>query len=171
MFCTVILCRQSKTLPSSPKITSKAAAEEKEKKKSKHASADDESSPKHFALAKLFRRKEKGRSHSIQEYDMKQREEKKSGKKGAKISFPMRSKDTLSVVSTCISSRYSPQAKFKSWWEVVVWAGLTIGWPHQSIWTHIIPTSRNICIEGLLGSLTCFKCCTCMLGESTVSYT
>ena len=104
MYCFVVSYRveaQSKTLPSSPKIMTKAAAEEKEKKKTKHASADDESSPKHFALAKLFRRKDKGRSHSIQEYDMKQREEKKSGKKGAKISFPMRSKDTLSVVSAC----------------------------------------------------------------------
>ena len=91
---------QSKTLPSSPKITSKTAAEDKhdDKKKLKHSSADGNASPKH-GLAKLFRRKDKGRSHSIQEFDMKQREEKKSGKKGAKISFPMRSKDTLSVVS------------------------------------------------------------------------
>lgn len=91
---------QSKTLPASPKMHVKAAAEEKDKKKSKNASADGDSSPKHpSALAKLFRRKEKGRSHSIQEYDIKQREEKKSGKKGAKISFPLKSKDTLSVVS------------------------------------------------------------------------
>ena len=81
----------------------KAAAKEKDKKKSKNASADGDSSPKHSsALAKLFRRRDKGRSHSIQEYDMKQREEKKSGKKGAKISFPSKSKDTLSVVSRCM---------------------------------------------------------------------
>lgn len=94
---------QSKTLPSSPKLISKTAAEDKhdDKKKSKHSSADGDASPKHgpSTLAKLFRRRDKGRSHSIQEFDMKQREEKKSGKKGAKISFPMRSKDTLSVVS------------------------------------------------------------------------
>ena len=106
---------QSKTLPSSPKITSKtAAAEDKhdDKKKSKHSSADGDASPKHgqSALAKLFRRKDKGRSHSIQEFDMKQREEKKSGKKGAKISFPMRSKDTLSMVSIV---QCSPQAELE----------------------------------------------------------
>ena len=89
---------QSKTLPS-PKLHAKAAAEEKDKKKSKNSSADGDSSPKHSALSKLFRRKEKGRSNSIQEFDMKQREEKKSGKKGAKISFPTRSKDALSLVS------------------------------------------------------------------------
>ena len=102
LYCFVVLCRieaQSKTLPSgSPKLTTaKAAAEDKEKKKtSKHSSADGDSSPKHSSgLAKLFRRRDKGRSHSIQEFDLKQREEKKSGKKGAKISFPMRSKDTV----------------------------------------------------------------------------
>ena len=99
---------QSKTLPSgSPKLTPKAATDDKEKKKSKHASpTDGDSSPRHghghSAFAKLFRRKDKGRSHSIQEFDMKQREEKKSGKKGAKISFPVRSKDTLSVVSVLL---------------------------------------------------------------------
>lgn len=81
--CRADATQSSKTLPS-PKL--KLAAEEKDKKKS--SAGDRESSPKHSGLSKLFRRKEKRRSHSIQEYDMKQREDKKSTKKEAKISFP-----------------------------------------------------------------------------------
>lgn len=99
VYCIFLHCRleaqkQSKTLPS-PMLQAKAVTEEKDKKKSKPASANGDGSPKHgpSALSKLFRRKEKARSHSMQEYDLKQRV-----KKGAKISFPTRSKDTLSVV-------------------------------------------------------------------------
>lgn len=90
----------SKTLPS-PKL--KAAAEEKEKDKDKDRdkkklSADRESSPKHHGLSKLFRRVGNRRSQSIQEFDIKNKDDKKGAKK-AKISFPVRSKDTLSLVS------------------------------------------------------------------------
>ena len=87
----------SKTLPS-PKL--KQATEEKDKDKDKKkSSADRESSPKHHGLSKLFRRVGNRRSQSIQEFDIKNREDKKGAKKGAKISFPVRSKDTLSLVS------------------------------------------------------------------------
>ena len=101
LHCRLEALKQSKTLPS-PKHQGKAVAEEKDKKKSKTASANGDDSPKHgpSALSKLFRRKEKARSHSMQEYDLKE----KRGKKGAKISFPVRSKDTLSVVR--IRARY-----------------------------------------------------------------
>ena len=85
---------QSKTLPS-PKL--KVAAEEKEKKK---PSAERESSPKHHSgFSKLFRRKDNKRSQSIKEVDSKQREERKNGKKGAKISFPVKSKDNAAAAA------------------------------------------------------------------------
>lgn len=86
---------QSKTLPS-PKL--KPAAEEKDGDKKK-SSADRECSPKHHGISKLFRRVGKRRSQSIQEFDIKNRDDKKGAKNGAKISFPVRSKDTLSLVS------------------------------------------------------------------------
>lgn len=88
---------QSKTLPS-PKL--KPAAEEKDKDKDKKkSSVDRESSPKHHGFSKLFRRVGNRRSQSIQEFDVKKKDDKKGAKKGAKISFPVRSKDTLSLVS------------------------------------------------------------------------
>ena len=89
---------QSKTLPTSPKL--KAAAEEKDKDRDKKKSSTDrESSPKHHGISKLFRRVGNRRSQSIQEFDIKNKDDKKGTKKGAKISFPVRSKDTLSLVS------------------------------------------------------------------------
>ena len=97
---------QSKTLPS-PKL--KLAAEEKEKEKKK-SPVERESSPKHHSgFSKLFRRKDNKRSQSIKEVDSRHREEKKNGKKGAKISFPTKSKDNAAAAAAAatVSGSYS----------------------------------------------------------------
>ena len=62
-------------------------------------SAEREGSPKHSGFSKLFRRKDNKRSQSIKEHDLKPRDEKRSGKKGAKISFPTKAKDNTALVS------------------------------------------------------------------------
>ena len=89
------------------------AAEEREKKKS----GERESSPKHSGFSKLFKRRENRRSHSIKDFDSSQREDKKSSKKGAKISFPSRSKDGLSAVSetTHVTKRMLEKISLKFW--------------------------------------------------------